>query len=193
MKHIKKFNEIFSTIGSLIGKGSGLIGDVLPKTSILDKFNKKDRDLGKEILNHINNMSREYNRSGAYNPSTINQSNNNWYFFIDNIFKGSGDKYKVDIIKHLDYKTSNVPEYTVTITKTGIESTQYSDRLSGREIRVRDTVGGKYKKQSYGNANVQSKGERLDIDQGLASSIYKAAESVWNSVNKNVRDDARGK
>jgi hypothetical protein len=193
MQHIKRFNELFSTIGSLIGKGSALVSGITPKISILDKFNKKDRDLGKEILNHINNMSREYNRSGVYNPATINQSNNNWYYFIDKIFKGSGDNYKVDIIKHLDYKTTNRPEYTISLSKSGIESSQYSDRLSGREIRVRDTVGGKSAKRSYGNSNVQSKGERLDIDQGLASSIYNAAESVWKSVNKNIRDDARGK
>ena len=192
MKHIKKFNEL-SSLGSLIGKGVGLISRSIPKVSILDKFNKKDRDLGKEILDHINNMSRVYNRSGAYDETTINQSNNNWYYFIDKIFKGSGEKYKVDIIKHLDYKTTNRPEYTVTISKAGIKPSQYGDRLSGREIKVRDTEGGRGAKRSYGNSNVQPESERLELDGGLAKSIYESAESVWKEVHKNIKDDARGK
>ena len=177
----------------MIGKGAGLIRNALPKVSILDRFNKKDTDLGEEILNHINNMPRAYNRSGAKDETTINQANNNWYYFIDKIFKGSGEKYKVDIIKHLDYKTTNRPEYTVTISKAGINPSQYGDRLSGREIRVRDTDGGRGAKRSYGNANVQPESERLELGGVLAKNIYEAAESVWKEVHKNIKDDARGR
>ena len=191
MKHIKKFNEL-SSLGSLIGKGAGLVSNAFSKIS-LDISNKKDTDLGREILNHINNMPRVYNRSGAKDETTINQSNNNWYYFIDKIFKGSGEKYKVDIIKHLDYKTTNRPEYTVTISKAGITQTYHHDRLSGREIRVRDTVGGRGAKRSYGNANVQPESERLELGGALAKNIYEAAESVWKEVHKNIKDDARGK
>ena len=193
MKHIKKFNELLSTLGSLVGKGSGIIGSVMPKVSIIDKFYKEDRDLGKVILEHINNMSKNYNRTGVYDETTINQANNYWYYFVDKIFKTSGDKYKIDIIKHLDYKTKNVPEYTVTIGKAGIKPEQVEKRLSGREIRVRDTEGGRQSKRSYSNSNIQPESERLDIDQNLAKNIYLAAESVWKEVHKNIKDDARGK
>jgi hypothetical protein len=192
MKHIKKF-EVFSSLSSLVGKGAGIISNAIPKISIIDKFFKEDRDLGKVILEHLENMSTNYNRSGAYDETTVNQANNNWYYFIDKIFKSSGEKYKIDIIKHLDYKTKNVPEYTVTISKAGITQKQYGDRLSGREIKVRDTEGGRGSKRSYGNANVQSESERLEIDQDLARRIYQTAESVWKVVHKNIKDDARGK
>jgi hypothetical protein len=193
MKHIKKFNELFSSLGSLVGKGAGIIGSVMPKVSIIDKFYKEDRDLGKVILDHIDNMPKIYNRTGVYDETTINQANNNWYYFVDKIFKNSGEKYKIDIIKHLDYKTKNVPEYTVTISKAGIKPEQVEKRLSGREIRVRDTEGGRQNKRSYSNSNIQGESERLDIDQNLAQNIYLAAESVWKEVHKNIKDDARGK
>ena len=193
MKHIKKFNELFSTIGSLVGKGAGVINRAVPKISIVDKLYKEDRDLGKTILKHIQDMPSVYNKSGVYDETTINQSNNNWYYFIDKIFKTSGEKYKVDIIKHIDFKTKNVPEYTITLSKADITPSQYGDRLSGREIRVRDTEGGRSAKRTYAGSNVQPESERLDIDQGLAQDIYLAAESVWKSVHKNIKDDARGK
>jgi hypothetical protein len=73
MKHIKKFNEL-SSLGSLIGKGAGLVSNAFSKIS-LDLSNKKDTDLGREILNHINNMPRVYNRSGVKDETTINKSN----------------------------------------------------------------------------------------------------------------------
>lgn len=191
MKHIQKF-EVFSSLGSLVGKGAGIIGSVMPKISIIDKFFKEDRDLGKVILEHIKNMSRVYNRAGNYVPSTINKANNNWYFFIDKIFKNSPDNYKIDMIKHIDYKTKDVPEYTVTISKAGLK-TDEPERLSGGSIiSVRDTRGGQDNKRHYGTSNTTSPSERLDIDTGLAESIYKEAESVWKVVHKNIKDDARG-
>lgn len=193
MKHIKRFDEVFSSLGSLVGKGAAMIASTVPKVSIVDKFFKEDRDLGKVILKHIEGMSKNYNRSGVYDETTINKSNNNWYYFIDKIFKSSNENYKIDIIKHLDFKTKDVPEYTVTISKAGVEQVQPEQRFSGREIKVRDTVGGNKRKRTYGSANTQSESERLDIDQDLARSIYEEAEYVWKNVHKNIKDDARGK
>ena len=193
MKHVKSYNEIFSTIGGLLGKGSGKVNQVLPKVSITNKSDKKDNDLGDEILDHLKAMSTDYNRSGNYDEKTINKTNTNWYFFIDTVFKKSNDKYKVDIIKHIDFRTKNVPEYTVIINKVDMADNQYQNRLSGRGIKVRNTEGGKAQMKTYGSSNVQKGGERIKIDQVLAKKIFSEAENIYNLVNKNIRDDARGK
>lgn len=193
MKHIKKFNEIFSTLGSLVGKGAGIVSKNAPKISISNKEEKKDDDLGKEILIHLTTMSTDYNRSDDYDEKTINKHSENWYYFIDSFFKNNNDKYKIDIIKHLDFKTKNTPEYTITLSKVGMTSGQYQGRLSGRGIKVRDTEGGKTQMRTYGNSNVQSSGDRLKLDPKIAKKIFSLAENIYLKVTKNVKDDARGK
>ena len=193
MKHIRKFNEIFSTLSSLVGKGAGVAAQSIPKLSMTSEKDKKDTDLGEEILNHLNAMSTDYNRSGDYNEKTVNKLNSNWYYFIDSIFKSGGGKHKVDVIKHLDFRTKNVPEYTITISKLGITSNQYQNRLSGRSIRVRDTEGGKHDTNSYRNPNIQESSERLKISPDLAKKIFSACENIYQKVTKNTKDDARGK
>jgi len=193
MKHIRRFDEVFSGLGGLIGKGVGYLSRALPDVHIVDKLFKEDGDMGKAILKYLEDLPRTYNRSGDFDETTVNSDVHNWYYIMGKIFKNSGEKYKIDMIKHLDFKTKNVPEYTIAISKVGMTQRQHGDRLSGRGIKIRDTQGGMFQKKTYGGGSAHSEYERLDIDQGLAKNIYLEAESIWKDVHKNIKDDARGK
>lgn len=133
MEHIKTY-EIFSELGSLLGKGAGKLNSMLPKINIQSRGEVEDADLGREILEYLENMSRSYNRSGNFDPNTVMKVNNNWYSFTGKIFKNSQDNYKIEVIKHMDYKTKNVPEYTVTINKVTTKQ--------GRQLKSVDKRGG---------------------------------------------------
>ncbi len=186
MRHLKTFesfkkNEIFSTIGSAIGKGVGHISNMIPK---MGDSKGKDEDLGQEVLSHLEEMSRNYNRSGNYNPSTINKASNDWYYFIGRIFKSG--KHKVDIMKHIDHNTKSDPEYTVIINKVN------HGEDNGWSLRSND--GGRKDPNRYNQINTDTeKGQRLNISQSLAKKIFNLSVSIYTDVTKNVKDDARGK
>lgn len=190
MNHLKTF-EVFSLLGSLAGKAAGMVNKSLPKINYTKKSDKSDDDLAQQIYKHLQSMSTTYNRSGDYNEKSINKSSENWYYFMDKVFSNSGDLYKVDMIKHIDHKTDNSPEYTITISKSGTNS-RNAQRMSGGPFQVRDTVGGKHQLRTYTNNNIKSS-TKLKVSQTLAKKIFSLAENIYSKVTKNDKDDARGK
>jgi len=185
MRHLKTFeffkkNEIFSSLGSAFGKGAGIISNMIPKMS---DSKGKDEDLGQEIFNYLEKLSREYNRSGNYNPQTVNKASNDWYYFVGSPFKSS-EKHKVDIMQHIDHNTKSNPEYNILINKVTQDS--------GWSLRSND--GGRKDPNRYNQIGVdKEKGERLNISQSLAKKIFNLSVSIYTDVTKNVKDDARSK
>lgn len=186
MKHLETFeffktNELFSSIGSAIGKGAGHISNIIPK---MGDSKGKDEDLGQSILSYLEEMSRNYNRSGNYNPQTINKASNDWYYFVGSPFKSG--KHKVDIMKHIDHKTNSNPEYTIVISKV------IQGEYQGWSLRSND--GGRKDPNRYNQIKTDvEKGQRLNISQSLAKKIFNLSVSIYTDVTKNVKDDARGK
>lgn len=188
MNHIDnfdKFNKLerFDKLGELWGKAKKKVSTTV--SNYLNK-NKEDVDLGKEILEHLKKMPLDYNRSGRYDLRNVNRLSNNYLSVVDRIFSGSVYLYKVDMIKHLDFKTKSDPEYTISITKA---------KSSNSDFSLRTYDGGRKQKDDYYNSPKFDKqnSQNLIIPQSLAKEIYLLAESICKSVSKNVKDDARGK
>jgi hypothetical protein len=187
MNHLDSFKDFgiverFEKIGDLFGKAKKSISKGV--SGIINK-NREDVDLGTEILEHLKKMSTRYNTSGNYNIRNVNKVSNNYYSLVDKVFKNSESDYKIDMMKHIDFKSSSTPEYTVVITKS-------KGNLSSFSLRTYD--GGRKQKNDYNSLPEFDKqnSQRLIIPQKLAKDIYTLAESISKLVTKNVKDDARG-
>jgi hypothetical protein len=188
MKHIDNFDnfsivEKFDKLGDFWSRTKK---NISKNVSGLVNKNKEDVDLATEILEHLKKMPLDYNFTGEYNLRNVNKLSNNYFSIVDNrIFKNSQDKYKVDFIKHIDFKTNSTPEYTISITKAKANHSTFS-------LRTYD--GGRKQKDDYNNSPSFDKqnSQRLIIPQRLAKEIYELAESINKQTAKNVKDDARG-
>ena len=189
MKHIKSYNEAFSTIGGAVGKATGHVSkaSTFLGNKIKGSFSKEDEKLGNEIYTYLESYDNEsYNSDNEYRAWRVNKSNNNWYYFIAHIFDG---QYKVEVIKHLDFKTKNVPEHAIHISKCELDDNQKYNRLSGREISVRDNDGGYSDKNLYFMNNFK-KSERLNISDNLSKKIYDICQKIYKKYNNNSKSDA---
>jgi hypothetical protein len=61
-------------------------------------------------------MTKDYKSSKDFFVKEINSTTLNSYMFVGSPFSKGGD-YRVDIMRHLDFRTKNSPEYTITIRK----------------------------------------------------------------------------
>jgi ribosomal protein S13 len=141
-ENYQKHNEIFTGLGRLAGRAIGAATNFLGGKS--QATNTSDNDLAREILAYVQNMPRNYNTTGQLNYRNVNKTGNTRYMFIGNPFdtlviendkKLSGKEkiekkkdiwsytsktdndWRIDILKHGDYKTTNDPEYAIYISK----------------------------------------------------------------------------
>lgn len=208
MKHLNHFNEFganesFSTLAKGFGKVAGKV-----KSAVSDKLKSRgmpagepknvDEDLANAILTHLSNISREYRSGDEYRIGEVNKIATNSYMIVDFIFNNT--KYRVDMMKHIDYKTTKDPEYTITIAKvkgqpktpTGSNKT-YGGLGSGINLRGHGTPQ-QPRNPTYGGIEsfTYEKSERLKCSQKLAERIYKNAEEIHRLVKGTGRGDARG-
>lgn len=141
-ENYQKHNEIFTGLGRLAGKAIGAATNFLSGRS--QATNRSDNDLAREILAYVQNMPRNYNTTGQLNYRNVNKTGNTRYMFIGNPFdtlaiendsklsrkeKAAKKKdiwsytaktdndWRIDVLKHGDYKTTNDPEYSIYISK----------------------------------------------------------------------------
>ena len=120
MKYVIKYEgfdsineDIFGRTGRFLGK----VGGKLTGNSST-KIETTDNDLAKEILNHLNSLPSDYNKSGKYKMDNVHSSQRDIYTFFMKFKRDPNQLYKIDVIRHLDYKTTKDPEYTIIINKT---------------------------------------------------------------------------
>jgi hypothetical protein len=141
-QNFEPHNEIFTGIGRLAGRGIGAITNFLGGRS--QATNRSDNDLAREILAYVQNMPRNYNTTGQLNYRNVNKTGNTRYMFIGNPFDTlaiendpdlsrkekakkkkdvwsytvkTDNDWRIDVLKHGDYKTTNDPEYAIYISK----------------------------------------------------------------------------
>lgn len=198
MRHLKKFNQlneirtISQAIGSLAGKlQNSFKGDYQPGRK------KNDDDLAKEILEYINQLNRSYNPSTNFNIRQVNTNKENSFFVVGEPFKRTQETYLINVSKHIDHRTKNIPEYTVEIAKnkphmTNLDSDTPKERDFGglgKGLRL----SGELKKNIQRNASPNfEKTEVLQCNQNLSKQIWIATHDLYSEVTRTQRGDARG-
>ena len=103
------FDSIGRSVGSTIGKVKNAINNEI-------QIPNQD-DLAEQILQHLNSLSTSYNRSGNFDPNGVSSPSRDIYTFIMSFSGDSNQGYKVDVIKHIDFRTTKQPEYTIILNK----------------------------------------------------------------------------
>jgi len=208
MKHLESFsgfdkqNELFTTIGRMAGKLGSAIKDKVgsekekrsntgPNSSTPEKENN-DEDLAREIMTYLNGLSKDYNKSGRFNQfdgngSNVTPSTKDAFFFLGQPFTKDHTLYRVDMMKHIDFRTTGDPEYTVMISKV---DNVHKDRTFGglgTGIHLRGRKG-----PSTRTGGTFNKAEVLKCSQPLAKQIWLKADEINRNRQKSNTGDARG-
>jgi hypothetical protein len=196
MKYLKKFKDL----------NENWFSDLLIDTS--------DSDLGKQILDYLENYVSKYKTSSKYDKKDITRAgdSNRFYFFSNKIFfkevekkdkngkvvktKVSTGEYRIDIAMVSEEKSGlHKDPYQIFISKVE------KDKLSiarGGDVGVLKNykpMGWRSKsKKPAGNIKTsKSEGmQKLDLNNNLAKKIYDKAEDIWSKTNRNVKSTARG-
>ena len=204
MKHLESFggfdkkNELFTTIGRMARKVGSLVKDKISTekekkaNSSTPENTNNDEDLAREIMEYLNGLSRDYNRSGKFNQfdgkgSNVTPSTKDAFFFLGQPFTRDHTLYRVDMMKHIDFRTTGNPEYTVMISKV---DNVHKDRTFGglgTGIHLRGRKG-----QSTRTGATFNKAEVLKCSQPLAKQIWLKADEINRNRQKSNAGDARG-
>ena len=223
MEHLLSINEFWGDLSKFVGKVSGGLSNSMdkPRTSNPPKFIQNlrlkkysDEDLALEILEFINKLPKDYDKSGEFKLDHVNKSKEDSYFFVGRPFKRDESLYRVNIVKHLDFRNKTEynkhkidTEYTVSISsvKDDIEKTSDGSKKSygglGTGIRLSGEL--KIKKDNDEQSSLSNKVNRdankifgesevLKCHQKTALKIFNSAESIYKSVAKTTKGDARG-
>jgi hypothetical protein len=173
MKYLKKFKDL----------NENWFSDMFIDTS--------DSDLGKQILDYLENYVSDITRAG---------DSNRFYFFSDKIFfkktKVSTGEYRIDIAMVSEEKSGlHKDPYQIFISK--VEKDELSIARGGDVGVLKDykpTGWRSRSKKPAGNIKTsKSEGmQKLDLNNNLAKKIYDKAEDIWSKTNRNVKSTARG-
>jgi hypothetical protein len=122
------FDAMGRGAGSLVRKAE----DIITGKKSYKKMPDQD-DLAKEILDHLNSLPSDYNRTGEYRDGVVYKQYNDRYTFIMNFKRDPGQKYKIDVSRHTDFRTKRIPEYTIVINKLKGSSFQKREIPTDRE------------------------------------------------------------
>jgi hypothetical protein len=146
----------FDAMGRAAGNVVGKIKDRINNDSPNQLPNQDD--LANQILQHLNSVNTSYNRTGNFNPNGVSNPSRDIYTFIMK-FKGDPHQdYKVDVIRHIDFRTNKQPEYTIVLNKIGSVNNKtssntppYVESPSGSSSKSTDKSTDKSTEASSGN------------------------------------------
>jgi len=122
------FDAMGRGAGSLVRKAE----DIITGKKSYKKMPNQD-DLAKEILDHLNSLPSDYNRTGEYRDGAVHKQYNDRYTFIMKFKRDPEQKYKIDVSRHTDFRTKKIPEYTIVINKLKGSSFQKREMPTDRE------------------------------------------------------------
>jgi hypothetical protein len=185
-------------MGSAASAVSNKISDVKskrantgPNASTPEKENN-DEDLAKEIMTYLNGLSKDYNRDGKFTQfggqsSNVTPSTKDAFFFLGQPFTRDRTLYRVDMMKHIDFRTTGDPEYTVMISK--VDNVHKDRTFGGLGTGMR--LSGR-KGPSTRTGPSFNKAEVLKCSQPLAKQIWLKADEINRNRQKSNTGDARG-
>ena len=113
-------------------------------------------------------------------PENINKQSQDYYFYITTL---NNKKFRIEIIKHLDFKRRDMNEYSVILTEGDNSNKTYSKI----KTRHRNSPATDYKPVFSGDKEKKSE---LNLSPKLAKSIFLEAERIFNMTNETAKKNA---
>ena len=201
MKHLKTY-ETFDGLKNSINKTL----DKIKKNKIFNFSSEThgDDDLAMQIIMWLDTVDVKYDNK------IIKKISSSHFVTFGKFFSKSKDFYKIDILKHMDFKTNNRTEYTLTLSKvkTKTDDVTYGGlgsgiNLYGRKNRTNlspniGEMNTRDKNKALKNINntdaviVTTDVQVLKCNQKKLKSIYDKMEQIYTTSTKTNAGDARG-